>query len=211
MLPVLELVVSGVVAGPTLILDYRAQRFLNDIRSEHLVLNLSLPDPSGPSRKPDWKDRLLNLRMNGTKYVVALNMPGLILDLVPLAIRHKPTIGVSTTFLFDRWAWGAIFYPFYALPFWWILGRSFDCALALQASTPIRLRWWDLAAMLPAAILGLTAISALFTSTPADRADHEYMLLIDVVIGWGILCSSACVIWILQWKARRRLSRSAVA
>lgn len=205
----LELLLAAVIGAPALVRDYRVSRFIAQANERHLTLTVTLPDPLVPPPAPGRIERIESYLPNSTEGVVLLNFPAAFVDLAVSWPMHRSLRDSPLVFTFDRWAWRALVYPLYALPFWWILGRSVDCGRSLRNKDPKRLRWWDLALMLPLAVLGIAALTAPFTSIPADRADAEFEVMIVAIWFWGALSVGACVIWFLQWRRRRRLTHVA--
>lgn len=204
MLPVMELVLSAAIAGPVLVRDYRFARFLESAGARHVTLTMRMPDFSNPPAKPSLQARISEVLPARTESVVLLNIPGALLDTMPVALRHKPTIGVSKTFALDRWAWGAVFYPIYALPFWWVLGRCIDGTGRSQTSSRGPLRWWDVTLMLLVAIFGSGGwIAFQVTATPVDKTDMAFMWAMVACGIWGIVAATASFIWFREWWRRR--------
>jgi hypothetical protein len=213
MLPVAELFLAAIIAGPYLFWEYRAARLLEEPETRNALRTLRLPDFSQPLPPPkhNWLQLVSESLPQRSQSVALLNIPGASIDLFVIAVRHRPTIAMTRTFPFDRWAWAAMLYPIFAIPFWWILGRSLDCRRTLKSETPAHLRWWDLALMLPLAIIGLAAwVSYVVTATPADKADINFIWVTTALGVWGVFAALATFIWFLQWK-RRRLSPLAPA
>lgn len=210
MLPLAELVVAGIVAGPRLVDDYQLARFFEDPANARALLPLrsfSLPPLEAPPRQSLMR-KVADAFPDRTQCVVLANIPGAMTDLAVIAVRHRPTVSHSRTFGFDRWAWAAILYPLFALPFWWVLGRSMDASRSMKSAQPRRVRWWDLLLMLPVACGGIAGwVVYQVATTPAEKADPDFRWL-SVALGiWGVAAAGATVIWFQQWR-RADLARA---
>lgn len=214
MLPLAELLVAAVVAGPRLVDDYQIGQLFRDPSWVRIMSHLNL-DQSIQSRRASrraWISRITDELPERTQLVALANIPGAAVDAVIVAARHRRTIEPSPTFSFDRWAWAAMLYPIFALPFWWVVGRSADAARTLRSASPKRLRWWDLVLVLPVAVGGIAAgIDYLAFATADDKASADFRAMMFALAVWGALCAGATVIWFLQRRKHRLLERSGLA
>lgn len=206
MLPMAELLIAATVAGPRLIDEYQMGRLLRDPSWLRVMSHLDLrPLPqSAQASKQSWIGAISENLPERTQCVVLANIPGAAVDFLVASVRDKPTVELTRAFPFDRWAWGAILYPIFALPFWWVLGRSADAAQLLTSANSKRLRWWDLALMLPIAV-GAVAIGIdyLAFSTPDDLANTDFRRVVIAIVIWGTAGTAATVIWFLQRRKHR--------
>lgn len=167
-------------------------------------MTMRMPDFSNPPAKLSWQARVSEVLPARTESVVLLNVPGAVLDTMSVGLQHKPTIGASKTFALDRWAWGAVLYPIYALPFWWVLGRCVDATGRSRNSSRHPLRWWDITLMLPLAIFGIAGwIAFQVAATPIDKTDMALMWTMEACGVWGVVATTASFIWFRAWREQR--------
>jgi len=197
MLPVAELLVAGLVAGPLAVQLMRKPPHLYRTTNDKIILDMS--DPA--VRR--WFD-------HGSRFpshfedVYYLNIPAILIE-IPISL---PTSWPDS--YRPSWAWPlgldgfrAITWPIWALPFWFFAGRGVD---TLTKRGHVTAGETFLMGFLALAML-LFAAADLFAGS--DRSIHQpyeqwALLPIAMWIAFGIICQIA---W---WRQRRDRTRAAV-
>lgn len=130
------------------------------------------------------------------RIMTAINLPGgLIQKLISLSAHtllpwHPRSLTLET--------WQTLVYPFFALPFWWLVGRGIDGLLEKE-----RLHWSLL--VTGAVLFGLclaALISFYFPMPAADRMDLA--LYIKSVLAWALGFAILPATWVVQSIRRSR-------
>jgi hypothetical protein len=132
---------------------------------------------------------------------MAINLPGaLIQKLISLSSRtswrgwHPQALALET--------WRVLVFPFFALPFWWLVGCGLDALLNKE-----HLHWSPLLTGTLLFGLCLAALSSLYFPMPAeDRIDLP--LWRSSFAGWTIGFATSPIAWIAQSIRQRRASQS---
>jgi hypothetical protein len=145
------------------------------------------------------KDRLYNfaLEMIAERHyeiITAINLPGIIPELLISLPTTWPSMWQPHSF--TSRSWRAIAYPFYCLPFWWILGKMYENALAGKHR-----HWSILLAGTVLSILFLVGFLGLqFSPIEADRTD-TLSLRCGLAL-WALMMGAFPFHWIRQWRSR---------
>jgi hypothetical protein len=101
--------------------------------------------------------------------------------------------------------WRALTWPFAGISFWWCAGRGME---ALQATRRLvvspRLTWVETALAVVLLLVGLGTLVGIATSTPDDRRDVQFLVLIAGGLLWGILAAITVTARVLQWRILKR-------
>src|SRR3954464_12278990 len=133
-----------------------------------------------------------------------LNFPVLIAQ-VPYILVNSPKREWVPKGMFPE-TWRALSWPFFGTVFWWLSGRGIEGLRAARRSIVhprISVVETVVAAIL--ACTGLVSLVGILTSTPDDRKDVQFLILVAGGILWGILATATIASRILQ---RRILKRS---
>ena len=171
---------------------YQASKGATQIHIHSGQFEMSLPrDQIVP-----WAIRIVTLQK--ARIIMAINLPGaLIQGLISLPSRtsppqawHPQALAVET--------WQALVFPFFALPFWWLVGCGLDALLNKE-----RLHW---SLLLTGTLLFGLCVAALisfcFPTPAADRIDLA--LWIRSFAGWTVGFVILPIAWIAQWIRQRR-------
>jgi hypothetical protein len=130
--------------------------------------------------------------------MMAINLPGVLIQALislpahtsPPSTWHPQALALET--------WRALVFPFFALPFWWLVGCGLDALLSKE-----RLHWSLLliGTLLSIACLTL-ALGSRFGMSEAERIGSDWY--IRGFIGWTIGFATLPVAWILQSIPGRR-------
>jgi hypothetical protein len=135
------------------------------------------------------------------RIMTAINLPGgLIQKLISLSAHtllpwHPQALALET--------WQALIYPFFAMPFWWLVGRGLDGLLYKE-----RLHWSLL--VTGAVLFGLclaALISFCFPMPAADRIDLA--LYIKSFLAWALGFATLPATWVVQSIRRSREAHGA--
>ncbi|HEY3991176.1 MAG TPA: hypothetical protein VGM02_17885 [Acidobacteriaceae bacterium] len=133
--------------------------------------------------------------------MMAINLPGALIQwLISLPSRTPQSGWHPQALLLETW--DALVFPFFALPFWWLVGCGFDVLIHKE-----RLHWSCLLIGTVLSGLCLAAVIAFcFPMSAADRADLT--LPVKGFLGWTIAFAVLPIAWIAQ-SIRKRRNRSA--
>ncbi len=123
--------------------------------------------------------------------ITAVNMPGILVELL---------VSLPTTFpdswhpkQFELFNWRSIAFPFYCLPFWWLIGRGLDGVLGWR-------RLW-LVTILSGALLQIACLvgtlGIFFGTTAADRSEDNFWIFAGLVF-WTFLFGLLPAAWVRQ-------------
>jgi hypothetical protein len=134
---------------------------------------------------------------------VALNLPVLLVQLPYVVLNPEKREWVPKGMSFE--VWRALSYPFAGMFFWWFAGRGIEalCA-ALQSVVRPRINWVEtlFAGILVA--IGIVALVGILASTPDDRYDFQFVMLLGAAFLWGALATSTVAARLLQWRIAKR-------
>jgi hypothetical protein len=128
-----------------------------------------------------------------------INLPGILIQgLISLPSRtsspqgwHPQALALET--------WQALVFPFFALPFWWLVGCGLDALLRKE-----RLHW---SLLLTGTVLFVICLAAHFhldpNAPPPNLEDGSAWIFIGLT-GWTIAFAVLPIAWIAQWIRQRR-------
>jgi hypothetical protein len=136
--------------------------------------------------------------MPRARTMMAINLPGVLLQaLISIAARTSPPSSWHPQALALQ-TWQALVFPFFALPFWWLVGCGLDVLVY-----KVRLHWSLLFSGTLLFGLCLAAVIAFcFPMSLADRADLA--LPMTGFAGWTIAFGILPIAWIAQRIRQRR-------
>jgi hypothetical protein len=130
--------------------------------------------------------------------MMAINLPGsLIQGLISLPSRSSSPSGWHPQALALE-TWQALVFPFFALPFWWLVGRGLDAIVSKE-----RLHWWLLLIGTLLSGLCLAGHFHLDPNAPPPEQDGSYWIFIGLT-GWAIAFAILPIAWITQSIRQRR-------
>lgn len=199
MLPVLELAVAGIVAGPSAVGMMHQPPHLLRAANGKIVVNmkdpaaarwLREPGPRFPSRFQD---------------VYFLNIPGMLIEIV---------VSLPTTWpdsYRPSWAWPigldgfrALTWPIWALPFWFVSGRGLDSLLnRVHISAFEAFLMGLLSSLILIAVIGIASCAR---PDPEERYIEWAILPCLLWIGFGLVCQIA---WWRQRRGHRNIGQEA--
>ena len=123
----------------------------------------------------------------------AINLPGMIFDILISLPTSWPYNWHPAALLLDTW--DALVYPFFCLPFWWLVGRGLDGVIHKD-----RLHWSLL--LIGTLLSGLCIVFSFGFRFGVPAADRDGWLLVGF-IGWTIAFAVLPIAWITQSIRRR--------
>jgi hypothetical protein len=143
-----------------------------------------------------WSIRMATIPK--ARSMMAINLPGSFIQwLISLPSRSSPPSGWHPQALALE-TWQALVFPFFALPFWWLVGCALDAILSKQ-----RMHWSLLLIGTVFFALLLVATFVFYLPMPAsDRADLAWLM--KGLIGWIIAFAFLPIAWITQSIRKRR-------
>jgi hypothetical protein len=202
MLPVGQFLVASLLAAPALIADYQMKRATEDPGTRRLMASLApraLPG-SGDSGANSDSATAPHFIPTRTQAVAIFDAPGSFIFMLTRDAKYAPSATLKRSFPFDACSDMAVLFPFYAIPFWWVLGRTADAGRSLGSSAPVRLRWWDLALMLPLVWCGFFGWLAYISEAIHGAADSCLGWSYALWGVWGFAPIAVVTVWILQRK-----------
>jgi hypothetical protein len=130
--------------------------------------------------------------------MMAINLPGIIIEaLISLPFHTSPpSTWHPQALLLDTWR--ALVFPFFALPFWWLVGRGLD---SIVSEERLHLSLLLVGTLLSGTCLALTLGSRLGMSV-SERIGADWF--IRGFAGWTIAFAVLPIAWIMQWIRQRR-------
>jgi hypothetical protein len=129
-----------------------------------------------------------------------INLPGIIFDILISLPTSWPSTWHPQALLRDTW--DALVYPFFCLPFWWLVGCGLDAIVSKE-----RLHW---SLLLIGALLAGTCVLLVLgyqSGIPvAERQDNPWLM--RGLAGWTIAFAVLPIAWIVQ-SIRQRHQRTA--
>jgi hypothetical protein len=171
---------------------YEASKGATQIHIHTDQLDMTLPrDQIVP-----WAIRMVTLPK--ARIMMAINLPGgLVQKLISLSSRTSSPEGWYPQALALE-TWQALVFPFFALPFWWLVGCGLDTLIRKE-----RLHWSFLLAGTLLSGLSVAAFSRLFLPmAAADRVDLGFWM--RSFAGWTLGFAVLPIAWITQSIRRRR-------
>jgi hypothetical protein len=129
----------------------------------------------------------------------AINLPGMVFDILISLPTSWPSTWHPQALLRDTW--DALVYPFFCLPFWWLVGCGLDGLLRKE-----RFHWSLL--LVGALLAGTCVVLALgfhFGIPDAERRDNPWLM--RGLTGWTIAFAVLPMAWIMQSIRHRREPR----
>lgn len=128
--------------------------------------------------------------------MMAINLPGVLIQALISLPTSRNLSWHPAALLLDTWR--ALVFPFFALPFWWLVGRGLDAIVTKE-----RLHWLLLLAGTVLFALCLSAVVAY--SFPMSARDREELIWsMKGFTGWTIAFAVLPIAWIMQWLRQRR-------
>jgi hypothetical protein len=128
--------------------------------------------------------------------VKAINFPGIVFDTLISLPTSWPSMWHPQALLLETW--DALVYPFFALPFWWMVGCGLDVIFRKE-----RLHWsLLLLGTLLCVVCLVCTLGFRFGLPAADRADSDGLVV--GALGWTIGFAILPAAWIAQWMRVRR-------
>jgi hypothetical protein len=127
--------------------------------------------------------------------MVAINIPGILFEILISLPTSWPASWHPAALLLDTWR--ALVFPFFCLPFWWLVGRGLDGLLGKQ-----RLHWSLL--LIGTLFFGLCFALALgfHVSIPMSERDDSGWIIRGLT-GWTVAFAILPIAWIAQVLRRR--------
>ena len=141
-----------------------------------------------------WSIRIATVSKANT--MKAINIPGTVFDVLISLPTSWPSTWHPAALLLETW--DALIYPFYCLPFWWLVGCGLDCLLRKE-----RMHWSLLLA--GTVFFGLSLACALvrhFGFSAVERIGSGWA--IRGLTGWTIAFATVPIAWITQSIRQRR-------
>lgn len=196
-LPLAQLLVCLVIALPVRwFLFYEVSRSTGPIRWPDGTIHLSQADLDSIERVEDVRYRL-------AKVPIVLDFPALLVEapytLAVYARSGHPVTGAA----FETWR--TLGWPFLGIPFWWCIGRSVEALRASRRSIVLpRITLIETTSGVVLACIGITGLIGILTSTPDDRRDSDFLMLVAGSLFWGLLAFATVTARIMQWRMVRR-------
>jgi hypothetical protein len=188
LLPILDLALLVVLVFVPITMTsvhlYQASKGSNQVHIHSGQFDMALPrDQIVP-----WSIRMETMAKAHT--MMAINLPGVLIQaLISLPTSHNSSWHPAALLL-DTWR--ALVFPFFALPFWWLVGCGLDAIVTKE-----HLHWSLLLAGTLLFAMCLTAIVAYcFPMSASDRSDLAWVM--KGCIGWTIAFAVLPIAWIMQ-------------
>ena len=169
------------------------------------VLNIEIPILTPKQQKA--ADRVFEIQRLRMKVPVALNLPVGIAQLPYVIPSRGKKEWVPQGMTTDTWR--AVTWPFAGVLFWWLAGRGVEALLASRkkiVSPRLTLPETLFAAVFVCG--GVAALVGIIISTPDDRRDFQFLLILGGGLLWGVLASLTIAARISQWNLRRKMRLS---
>ena len=101
--------------------------------------------------------------------------------------------------------WRALFWPLAGLVFWFLTGRGIEALLAsLKSNLCPKLNWIEVTWATVLVIVGIVLLIGIWTTTPDDRRDKDFMALLYGGVLWGVLAGLTVTARFRQWRIHKR-------
>ena len=138
-----------------------------------------------------------------------LNFPVLVAQLPYLLVSPTRREWVPKGMFVETWR--ALSWPFFGTLFWWLSGRGIEALRSAGRSlVHPRIRIVETVIAIILACIGVVSIIGILTSTPDDRKDIQFLMLVAGGILWGILAAATIAARVLQWRILKRQSSGPV-
>jgi hypothetical protein len=163
---------------------YQASKGANQVQIHSGQFDMTLPrDQIVP-----WAIRTVTVSKART--IKKINMPGTFFDILISLPTSWPSTWHPAALLPETW--DALVYPFFCLPFWWLIGCGLDCLLGRQ-----RFHWSLL--LVGTLLFGLCLTLALGLSFVMSAAERKYASWPPLgLTGWTIAFAVLPIAWIMQ-------------
>ena len=139
---------------------------------------------------------------------VLLNFPVILAELPYVIASPDKREWTPRGMLIEEWR--ALAWPFAGIFFWWCAGRGMEALQGARRSIVFpRLTWAETTLAVVLLLIGLGTLVGLITSTPDDRRDVQFLLLIGGGLLWGFLAAITLTARVLQWRILKRSSQLA--
>jgi len=139
---------------------------------------------------------------------VLLNFPVILAELPYVIASPDKMEWTPRGMLIEEWR--ALAWPFAGIFFWWCAGRGMEALQGTRRSiVSPRLTWAETALAIVLFLVGLGTLVGLITSTPDDRRDVQFLVLIGGGLLWGLLAAITLTARFLQWRILKRSSQLA--
>jgi len=157
-------------------------------------------------RRADAGAKLFDVRKT---LPLALNIPVLIVELPYIVLSPAKRDWVPKGMPPE--VWRDLSWPLAGTLFWWFLGKGVEALFAARRSLvrpPIH--WIETTVAVIVFGSGLVALAGIITSTPDDRRDTEFMVLVAGAFLWGILATVTIAARLLQRRVAKRSASNAI-
>ncbi|SRR5712692_4278092 len=168
--------------------------------SERITLIAPPPMTQEQQRAADKAAKIDFLRM---RVPVLLNFPVVVAELPYIVASPDKREWTPRGMLPEEWR--ALSWPFAGILFWWCAGRGIEALQATRRSVVSpRLTWVETGLAIVLLLIGLGTLVGIATSTPDDRRDVQFLVLIAGGLLWGILAGITVTARVLQWRILKR-------
>lgn len=137
---------------------------------------------------------------------VLLNFPVILAELPYVIASPDKREWTPRGMLIEEWR--ALAWPFAGIFFWWCAGRGIEALQGTRRSiVSPRLTWAETGLAIVLLLVGLGTLVGLITSTPDDRRDVQFLVLIGGGLLWGFLAGITLTARSLQWRVLKRSSQ----
>jgi hypothetical protein len=194
LLPLLDLILwVSLIAVPTTLLFFNLRQIAHHSPTADIgdsTIRLSIPP-----------DRFLAVAVYGATIhtahaITAINLPGIVIEILISFGTSWPATWHPEGLLFDTWR--AISFPFFCLPFWWLIGRYADTFFSLR-----RLHWtYLLLGSVLSTIFIVMFLGLRFGMSAAERNESDMSWVFAGIGLWAMLFALAPLAWLRQRRSR---------
>ena len=171
-----------------------------DANGGHNVIVHVAPVTPKEQQPGDAAKKIADIR---AKVPLALNFPVLVAELPYILVSPAKREWVPRGMPPETWR--ALSWPFLGILFWWSLGRGVEALRSARRSlVHPRISWIETGFAIVLLGTGLVALIGVFTTTPDDRRDLQFMTLLSGALLWGVLATVTIRARLLQRRARKR-------
>jgi hypothetical protein len=145
---------------------------------------------------------LSKLQENRLPVPVSLNFPVVVAETPYMLLVHDRSYWTPRGMTLETWR--ALSFPLIGAFFWWLLGRGIEALRTVQQGiiSP-QIGWIETIWSAILVCIGVVMAVGVLTSTPADRADRQFVTLLAGGCLWGALSVVTVVARWLQCRVRR--------
>jgi hypothetical protein len=170
----------------------------------NVVYNIVVPTTPEEQRQADGVTRLWEARKTAP---LALNFPVLIVQLPYVILSPSKSEWVPRGMFVD--VWRALSWPFVGMFFWWFLGRGVEALSAARRSVGLpRISLIETIFALILFCIGLVMLVGILMSTPDDRRDIQFLVIIAGGLLWGVLATLTIAARFQQWRIGKRSAQA---